>query len=257
MDAAWPSAAELRRKTMLTERAVRSALAELVALGELLIEYNAGPGGVNRYCVITSGAESAPGNFCPPAESAPGQSSAGSASPQVNGKGPADSAPPASSAPGQDLQGGGADIAPGTRSEPEKNSSTKSSSHTEGATLFGEDSGATQLPRRRKTSRPVATRIPDDFAITLDMRAWAKEKIPHYDVDTETEEFIDYWRGRGDSKALKADWVATWRTWMRRNARISAAGTAASQTAHANGHSAARANAKQINYSDEEYTRGW
>lgn len=135
---------------MLTERAVRSAIAELVELGELLVDYNAGPGGVNRYRVITSGADSAPGNFCPPAESAPGQGSPGFTSSQVNGRYPAETAPPASSAPGQSLPGGGADIAPGTRKEPPLNSSTKSSQGGAGGGALFDAPGAAATPKRRK-----------------------------------------------------------------------------------------------------------
>ena len=38
----------------LTERAVRAAITELTGLGELVVEDNAGPGGCNRYRVITA-----------------------------------------------------------------------------------------------------------------------------------------------------------------------------------------------------------
>ena len=54
------------------------------------------------------------------------------------------------------------------------------------------------------------------------MRKWAAEKIPGFNIDVETENFIDYWKGRADSGALKADWAATWRTWMRRAAKDAA-----------------------------------
>ena len=40
---AWPSVAALAKKTALKERAVRAAIAELKALGELAVEENAGP----------------------------------------------------------------------------------------------------------------------------------------------------------------------------------------------------------------------
>ena len=56
-------------------------------------------------------------------------------------------------------------------------------------------------------------RLPDDFAVDLAMRAWAQENAPLVDVDRELDRFADYWRGRGDTKA---DWIATWRNWMRK-----------------------------------------
>lgn len=119
--------------------------------------------------------------------------------------------------------------------------------------LFGE----TKPPKTaRKSSRTVAaTRIPDDFAIDADMRKWAAEKIPGFDVETETENFIDYWRQRADKGALKADWVATWRTWMRRAAKDNPP----PQVSRSNGTRppARPGGGKQTNYSDEEYTSGW
>ena len=57
------------------------------------------------------------------------------------------------------------------------------------------------------------TTIPDGFAITEDMRAWARFKVPHVNVDAEHENFCDYWRAHGKKMA---DWAACWRVWMRR-----------------------------------------
>lgn len=48
---AWPSLAEIGRKARLSERGVRYALRKLEEAGELAIEYQAGPGGCNRYAV--------------------------------------------------------------------------------------------------------------------------------------------------------------------------------------------------------------
>ncbi len=74
---AWPSVKELCRKTQLAERAVRAAITELSGRGELDVEFNAGPGGCNRYRIVSAGAP--PADFAPlqktqpaPAESAPG-----------------------------------------------------------------------------------------------------------------------------------------------------------------------------------------
>lgn len=49
---AYPSTATLAQKTNLSERGVRGALAKLVELGELSVDYKAGPRGCNRYRVI-------------------------------------------------------------------------------------------------------------------------------------------------------------------------------------------------------------
>ena len=57
------------------------------------------------------------------------------------------------------------------------------------------------------------TQINPDFRISLDMRAWAAEKVPGMDIDHYHDEFIDHWLGNGKPMA---NWVATWRNWMRR-----------------------------------------
>lgn len=63
-------------------------------------------------------------------------------------------------------------------------------------------------PRKR------ATRIPDDFTVTPDMVAWARERVPHVDGRHETEKFINHWKAESGSRATKLDWPATWRKWM-------------------------------------------
>lgn len=57
------------------------------------------------------------------------------------------------------------------------------------------------------------TKIPTPFLLTPEMRAWAAGSVPGVDLKTETEKFVDYWRGEAKTKA---DWSATWRNWMRK-----------------------------------------
>lgn len=66
------------------------------------------------------------------------------------------------------------------------------------------------------TARKRASRIPDPFVVTAEMRAWAAAETPGLDVDSHTREFVDYWRAKSGRDATKADWVATWRNWMRK-----------------------------------------
>lgn len=58
------------------------------------------------------------------------------------------------------------------------------------------------------------TRIPDGFEVTDKMRDWAQEKARTVDIDFETQKFINHWTAESGSKAVKLDWVATWRNWM-------------------------------------------
>jgi len=63
-------------------------------------------------------------------------------------------------------------------------------------------------------ARKRGTRIPDDFTVTPEMVAWAREKCPNVDGKRETEKFIHHWRGETGVKATKLDWDATWKKWM-------------------------------------------
>jgi hypothetical protein len=59
-----------------------------------------------------------------------------------------------------------------------------------------------------------ATRIPGDFRISPDMRAFAAARCPDVDATLETEIFMNYWLARAGATALKLDWVLTWKNWM-------------------------------------------
>lgn len=106
---AWPSGTELRRKAKLSARGVQNATQELIELGELKVEWNAGPGGTNRYTVLMkTPAESAvppqnlrPRKVCAPADSAGGQTEAEA---DTTGPEPPQNLRPAESAPPQNLR---------------------------------------------------------------------------------------------------------------------------------------------------------
>jgi hypothetical protein len=59
------------------------------------------------------------------------------------------------------------------------------------------------------------SRLPDDFTVTAEMAAWAREKAPSCGP-VDHEAFCDYWRSTPGAKGRKVDWPATWRNWMRR-----------------------------------------
>lgn len=65
-----------------------------------------------------------------------------------------------------------------------------------------------------KPAKPTAAHaIPDDFGMTEDRFAWAKEHAPAINAKRETEAFVDYWHGEGGKKK---NWETTWRNWMRK-----------------------------------------
>jgi DNA-binding transcriptional ArsR family regulator len=75
-----------------------------------------------------------------------------------------------------------------------------------------------EAPVKGGASRPkIATRIPDDFQPTPEMREWfaANNLSAVIDGKLEHEKFMDYWRATGGMRGRKLDWPATWRNWMR------------------------------------------
>lgn len=62
--------------------------------------------------------------------------------------------------------------------------------------------------------RTRGTRVPKNFSITDEMRAWAKAEVPLVDIDAKLGEWIDYWTGAANG--VKVDWISTWRNGMRK-----------------------------------------
>ena len=90
----------------------------------------------------------------------------------------------------------------------------------QGQTTFNMDVPPTQKTEskvpaeKKKTPRQKqASLIDEGFQASDDMVGWAKKNAPLVDGRFETAQFVDYWLARGDSKR---DWVAAWRSWMRR-----------------------------------------
>jgi hypothetical protein len=88
------------------------------------------------------------------------------------------------------------------------------SSSTEGAATHKPQT-TTRIPSAQAPERKRASRIPDDFAVTAEMVAWANEHTPGVDGRYETAKFVDYWRAKSGRDATKLDWIGTWRNWMR------------------------------------------
>jgi hypothetical protein len=56
------------------------------------------------------------------------------------------------------------------------------------------------------------TKPPDTIPITEKHREWAAKNGVKVDLEKETEQMLDHFRGKGETRL---DWEATWRTWMR------------------------------------------
>src|SRR5690606_26590600 len=98
--------------------------------------------------------------------------------------------------------GVGAGVAPGVGANAEErlgvpyNSNSNSTITTATETSSLKAPAAADAPKR-------GTRIPENFAITDEMREWAAEHLPGLDVDALLGEFVDYWRGVSGSKGGK------------------------------------------------------
>jgi hypothetical protein len=65
------------------------------------------------------------------------------------------------------------------------------------------------------TSLVRATRLPKDWILPGEWKAWAQEARPDVNPCAEAEKFADYWHSKGGPGATKTDWFATWRNWIR------------------------------------------
>lgn len=68
---------------------------------------------------------------------------------------------------------------------------------------------------RAKNGDSRGTRLPADFEVTESMKEWARENAP-LASRVDHEMFVDHWRAQSGQRAIKRDWEATWRNWMRR-----------------------------------------
>jgi hypothetical protein len=83
-------------------------------------------------------------------------------------------------------------------------------------------------PVKRETV--TGTRLGADFAMPDDWINWATAERGWALIAARQEAlaFIDYWAGVSGAKAVKADWLATWRNWCRRSDRVGSAKVEAS-----------------------------
>lgn len=63
--------------------------------------------------------------------------------------------------------------------------------------------------------KPTGSRLPDDWTLPEEWRAWAETHGLNGRVNAEAEKFRDYWVSCAGAKGRKADWQATWRNWCR------------------------------------------
>lgn len=75
-------------------------------------------------------------------------------------------------------------------------------------------------PPKKKQQR--GTRLPNDWVIPDDWKAWALQERQDWDdshVSHVAETFKDFWIAKSGANAIKLDWQATWRNWVRNEKR--------------------------------------
>lgn len=71
------------------------------------------------------------------------------------------------------------------------------------------------LPPATASPAKTGTRLPGDWTLPDEWRAWAIEARPDLDVGTVADSFHDFWVAKPGKDGRKADWLATWRNWVR------------------------------------------
>lgn len=83
----------------------------------------------------------------------------------------------------------------------------------------------------KKSSAVKGSRLPADWQLPRAWGEWALSEVPGWSADHVRkvgETFGDYWRAKAGRDAAKADWLATWRNWVRREAERTSAAPARS-----------------------------
>lgn len=64
-------------------------------------------------------------------------------------------------------------------------------------------------------SAPKGTRLPSDWELPDEYAKFCREQRPDLNPYHVADQFKDYWHSVAGQKGVKADWLATWRNWIR------------------------------------------
>jgi len=82
----------------------------------------------------------------------------------------------------------------------------------------GNKSGVARKTARQQPTYSNGCRIPADFP-NDDALLWGTHAFPSVNQSEEAAKFRDHWLAKAGKDARKADWMATWRNWIRRTAK--------------------------------------
>ena len=89
------------------------------------------------------------------------------------------------------------------------------STSTSTSTYVEREDASTEAPTPKKR----ATRIKADWMPRQETIDTIKAEYPVLDLHYEHQNFVDWWLAKPGAGALKLDWEATWRNWMRKNGK--------------------------------------
>jgi hypothetical protein len=100
-------------------------------------------------------------------------------------------------------------------------SSSSSSSSKQFKTLVGFPPTGPKKSRSKRVNGTEAygSRLAKPWSLPDDWKAWAVAYRPDWNEERVIREslvFRDYWHGISGTRARKADWLATWRNWIRK-----------------------------------------
>jgi hypothetical protein len=75
-----------------------------------------------------------------------------------------------------------------------------------------------QLNDRPRQTNPRGTRLSDGWKPDQSVIDAMGAEYPHIDLLAEHAKFTDHWLSTAGQRGVKADWNATWRNWIRREA---------------------------------------
>lgn len=78
--------------------------------------------------------------------------------------------------------------------------------------------GTQNITRNIKKQENKATKIPDDFWPDEDLIEWHQKHFPQVDLKLETHKMKDWFASASGRIAVKSDWRAAWRNWIRNSA---------------------------------------
>lgn len=79
---------------------------------------------------------------------------------------------------------------------------------------------------------PTGSRLPTDWVMTDEMEAFCKAERPDLVPSEVACRFADYWHGAAGQKGRKADWMATWRNWVRNEKKPAVGASNQAETAY-------------------------